>query len=258
MPAPPALAAEEAVLSVDEAVTSAPASVVVPESSAPVDPIETSGAAGEPPNAPEHLDEAMVEHDDAQAVTDEQATSEPLLVHEAARSTAKQPALPTASEGREDVRPALLDLFSRLGLEAPATMDARSVRRTLGPHVQEQPKDLRLTRLLRLALRLMPDALDGATVAQRELMAKLSDMVEPLEAWTTLRLQARHLPNGHGLLNDALALGEALDRIPGPGRRLPLGEDEHNLPSSSETSALQTEVQRLSQAINLPSAGGIR
>ena len=137
-------------------------------------------------------------------------------------------------------------------------MDARSVRRTLGPHVQEQPKDLRLTRLLRLALRLTPDALDRATVAQRELMAELGDMVDPLEAWTTLRLQARHLPNGHGLLKDALALGEALDRIPGPGRRLPLGEDDHDLPSSSETSALRAEVQRLSQAINLPSAGGIR
>ncbi|MEC7723045.1 MAG: hypothetical protein VYB36_03970, partial [Candidatus Thermoplasmatota archaeon] len=212
--------------------------------------------AGEPPNAPEHLEEALVEHDDAQAGSDEQETSEALP--EPARSTSKQPASPTVSEGREDVRPALLDLFSRLGLEAPATMDARSVRRTLGPHVQEQPKDMRLTRLLRLVLRLTPDALDRATVAQRELMAELSDMVEPLEAWTTLRLQARHLPNGHGLLNDALALGEALDRIPGPGRRLPLGEDEHDLPSSSETSALRMEVQRLSQAINLPSAGGIR
>ena len=255
---PPAVAAEEAALSVDEAVTTAPASVVLPESSAPVEPMETPDPAGEPTNAPEHLDEAMLEHDDAQAGAGEQETSEPLPVHEPARSTAKQPASPTMSEGREDVRPALLDLFSRLGLEAPATMDARSVRRTLGPHVQEQPKDLRLTRLLRLALRLTPDALDGATVAQRELMAELSDMVDPLEAWTTLRLQARHLPNGHGLLEDALALGEALDRIPGPGRRLPLGEDEHDLPSSSETSALRAEVQRLSKAINLPSAGGIR
>ena len=40
----------------------------------------------------------MVEHDDAQAGAGEQATSEPLPVHEPARSTAKQPASPTMSE----------------------------------------------------------------------------------------------------------------------------------------------------------------
>ena len=83
-------------------------------------------------------------------------------------------------------------------------------------------------------------------------------MVDALDAWTGLRLQARHLPNGHGLLEDALVLGEALDRIPGPGRRLPLGEDTHALPSPGAEAGLQAEVMRLGQAVNLPSAGGIR
>lgn len=255
---PPAVAAQETALTVDEAVPAVPAPVVVPESSAPVEASTMPEPAGEPPNAPEHLDETLVEHDDAQASVGEQETAEPLPVHEPSRTMAKAPSSPSVSEGSEDVRPALLALFSRLGLETPATMDARSVRRALGPHVQEQPKDLRLTRLLRLALRLTPDALDHATVAQKELLINLSDMVKPLEAWTALRLQARHLPNGHGLVHDALELGQALDRIPGPGRRLPLGEDVHELPSSTETSALRTEVQRLNEAINLPSAGGIR
>ena len=160
--------------------------------------------------------------------------------------------------GEEDLRPALLSLLTRMGIEAPEPMDARSVRRRLGPHVQEQPKDMRLTRLLRLALRLTPDALDQATAVQKELMTELGGMVDALDAWTKLRLQARHLPNGHGLLKDALVLGEALDRIPGPGRRLPLGEDDHELPSSGSEEELRAEVVRLGRAINLPSAGGIR
>ena len=162
------------------------------------------------------------------------------------------------TEGEEDLRPTLNALITDLGLDAPEVLDAGSVRRTLGPHVQQQPKDIRVTRLLRLILRLLPEALDQATVGQKELVSRLAGMVDTLNAWTSLRLQARHLPNGHGLLEDALVLGEALHRIPGPGRRLPLGEDTHALPSSGEEGSLRAEVLRLSQAVNLPSAGGIR
>lgn len=164
---------------------------------------------------------------------------------------------PTAG-GQEDLRPLLSALIVRLGLDAPDALDAGSVRRTLGPHVQQQPKDIRVTRLLRLILRLLPEALNEASTAQKDLMSRLAEMVDALDAWTGLRLQARHLPNGHGLLEDALVLGEALDRIPGPGRRLPLGEDTHALPSPGAEAGLQAEVMRLGQAVNLPSAGGIR
>ena len=162
------------------------------------------------------------------------------------------------TDGREDLRPTLKALITDLGLAAPEVLDAGSVRRTLGPHVQQQPKDIRVTRLLRLILRLLPEALDEATVGQKELITKLAGMVDTLNAWTSLRLQARHLTNGHGLLEDALVLGEALHRIPGPGRRLPLGEDTHALPSPGSEEDLREEVLRLSQAVNLPSAGGIR
>jgi hypothetical protein len=162
------------------------------------------------------------------------------------------------TDGREDLRPTLKALITDLGLAAPEVLDAGSVRRTLGPHVQQQPKDIRVTRLLRLILRLLPEALDEATVGQKELVTKLAGMVDTLNAWTSLRLQARHLTNGHGLLEDALVLGEALHRIPGPGRRLPLGEDTHALPSPGSEEDLREEVLRLSQAVNLPSAGGIR
>ena len=160
--------------------------------------------------------------------------------------------------GEEDLRPMLSALIAGLGLDAPDALDAGSVRRTLGPHVQQQPKDIRVTRLLRLILRLLPEALDEASTVQKDLISRLVGMVDTLNAWTSLRLQARHLPNGHGLLEDALVLGEALDRIPGPGRRLPLGEDTHALPSPGDEEDLQAEVMRLDQAVNLPSAGGIR
>ena len=233
------------------------------EKTGPADPASVVHAVPSEPASvevivPKDAEEELLEMGEPQSSESEQHASDALPVQDSARLASKLPSSTSVGEGGEDLRPALRGLFSRLGLNAPETMDARSVRRTLGPYVQQQPKDMRLTRLLRLALRLTPDALDQATVAQKGLMVDLSDMVSPLEAWTTLRLQARHLPNGHGLLNDALVLGKALDRIPGPGRRLPLGEDARDLPSSVEEGALRTEVQRLGQAINLPSAGGIR
>ena len=127
----------------------------------------------------------------------------------------KQASTAPMGGGKEDLRPALLSLLTRMGIEAPEPMDAQSVRRRLGPHVQQQPKDMRLTRLLRLALRLTPDALDQATAVQKEVMTELGGMVDALDAWTKLRLQAWHLPNGHGLLKDALRPRRSLGQDPG-------------------------------------------
>ena len=213
-----------------------------------VDAVEGAGA----------VDEDASLDDEAPVDEEEQEPPQALPVEPEPAPHTKQASTAPMGGGEEDLRPALLSLLTRMGIEAPEPMDARSVRRRLGPHVQEQPKDMRLTRLLRLALRLTPDALDQATAVQKELMTELGGMVDALDAWTKLRLQARHLPNGHGLLKDALVLGEALDRIPGPGRRLPLGEDDHELPSSGSEEELRAEVVRLGRAINLPSAGGIR
>lgn len=211
--------------------------------------------------SPSARPEAVEEEEDTEALeeqvpvvedhAEERAREERVLVKQR-HSTSSM------TEGQEDLRPTLNALITDLGLDAPEALDAGSVRRTLGPHVQQQPKDIRVTRLLRLILRLLPEALDEATVGQKELVARLAGMVDTLNAWTSLRLQARHLPNGHGLLEDALVLGEALHRIPGPGRRLPLGEDTHALPSPGAEEDLRGEVLRLSQSVNLPSAGGIR
>lgn len=249
--------------------------VALPSEAAAVDAPTPAVEQARPPSEPDRLAEATppdvdavdgagaVDEDaslDDEAPVDEEEQEPPqaLPVEPEPAPHTKQASTASMGGGEEDLRPALVSLLTRMGIEAPEPMDARSVRRRLGPHVQEQPKDMRLTRLLRLALRLTPDALDQATAVQKELMTELGGMVDALDAWTKLRLQARHLPNGHGLLKDALVLGEALDRIPGPGRRLPLGEDDHELPSSGSKEELRAEVVRLGRAINLPSAGGIR
>ena len=249
--------------------------VALPSEAAAVDAPTPAVEQARPPSEPDRLAEATLPDVDAvdgagavdedaslddEAPVDEEEQEPPqaLPVEPEPAPHTKQASTAPMGGGEEDLRPALLSLLTRMGIEAPEPMDARSVRRRLGPHVQEQPKDMRLTRLLRLALRLTPDALDQATAVQKELMTELGGMVDALDAWTKLRLQARHLPNGHGLLKDALVLGEALDRIPGPGRRLPLGEDDHELPSSGSEEELRAEVVRLGRAINLPSAGGIR
>ena len=218
-----------------------------PEPPAP-QPSPAPPEAEEEEEEPEEVEEHVPEIEDvAEDVTRDEKT--PVML--------RTPTSRTAA-GEEDLRPMLSALITGLGLDAPDALDAGSVRRTLGPHVQQQPKDIRVTRLLRLILRLLPEALDEASLTQKDLISRLVGMVDTLNAWTCLRLQARHLPNGHGLLEDALVLGEALDRIPGPGRRLPLGEDTHALPSPGDEEDLKAEVMRLDQAVNLPSAGGIR
>jgi len=248
--------------------------VALPNEAAAVDASTPAVEQARPPSKPDPLAEATLPEpdavdgagavdedaslDEAPVVEEEQEPPQALPVEPEPAPHTKQASTAPMGGGEEDLRPALLSLLTRMGIEAPESMDARSVRRRLGPHVQEQPKDMRLTRLLRLALRLTPDALDQATAVQKELMTELGGMVDALDAWTKLRLQARHLPNGHGLLKDALVLGEALDRIPGPGRGLPLGEDDHELPSSGSEEELHAEVVRLGRAIHLPSAGGIR
>ncbi len=250
--------------------TSPPATVEVEPAPEPMDALEAPPSAEHEPQrsepvarvAPPSARPEVVKQEEEREPLEEQPPVVEIDAEERVRDekvlVKQRQSTSSMTEGKEDLRPTLNALITDLGLDAPEVLDAGSVRRTLGPHVQQQPKDVRVTRLLRLILRLLPDALDEATAGQKDLVSRLAGMVDTLNAWTSLRLQARHLPNGHGLLEDALVLGEALDRIPGPGRRLPLGEDTHALPSPGAEEDLRGEVLRLSQAVNLPSAGGIR
>ena len=156
----------------------------------------------------------------------------------------------------------LTNLVAVLGLSELATtveqggLEAlQDVRRSLAGQVNVAPRDVRIARLLRLSLRLLP-AGDEDDNERARLLAALGDMVPTLKRWTRRRLEARHSGSKGNFLADAVELGVALERIPGLGQRLPLEED--NWPLPSDMAGLTTEVSKLAQSVNLPSAGGVK
>jgi hypothetical protein len=56
---------------------------------------------------------------------------------------------------------------------------------------------------------------------------------------------------------DSKNLGNALNRIPGPGFAIPLNKDDKVLPNSQDLGELSQEVEILLRSMNLPSASGI-
>ena len=135
--------------------------------------------------------------------------------------------------------------------------DINSVRRALAAHVGIEPRDTRLDRLLRLALRLMPKG-DDDDEQRYALLATLSQLAIELSKWTRVRLEARHSGAVGNLLEDSLTLGQALIRIPGPGTALPLDADDFNLPAPDDVEALSGEVSVLKRRVMLANSGGVR
>ena len=153
-------------------------------------------------------------------------------------------------------------ILRSLGLEDEADMlldngDINSVRRALATHVGIEPRDTRLDRLLRLSLRLMPKG-DDDDEQRYALLSTLSQLANELSKWTRVRLEARHSGAVGNLLEDSLALGQALMRIPGPGTALPLDADDFNLPSPDDVDALSSEVDVLKRRVMLSNSGGVR
>jgi hypothetical protein len=150
-----------------------------------------------------------------------------------------------------------------LGLEKEAveleegSNELDSIRRTLASHVGNTPKDMRLDRLLRLTLRLMPKG-DDDDSKRMDLMEILGALTKILSSWTRNRLEARHSGGKGVLLEDALILGKALSRIPGPGIPLPLDADDYPLPAFEDIEGLSKEVDILKRRITLPTVGGVR
>ena len=175
------------------------------------------------------------------------------------------PAVPTevnTGDGTKKALASLTNLVAVLGLhELAATVEQgglealQDVRRNLAGQVNVVPRDVRIGRLLRLSLRLLP-AGDHDDNERARLLATLGDMVPTLKRWTRRRLEARHSGSKGNFLADAVELGVALERIPGLGQHLPLGED--NWPLPSDMVGLTTEVSKLAQSVNLPSAGGVK
>jgi len=131
-----------------------------------------------------------------------------------------------------------------------------NIRRRLAKYVGIVPRDTRVDRILRLALRLLPQ--DNVNdVFNSELLAKIGGNTKMMKQWMRARLENRHSGSSDVFLDDALNLGRALQRIPGPGFPLSLANDEYELPDSNDVEQLELEVKQLIAHMNLPSAGGI-
>jgi len=156
----------------------------------------------------------------------------------------------------------LTELMALLGLSDESLaieqhgMEAMpDLRRRLAAEVNVSPRDVRIGRLLRLTLRLLPKG-DGDDAARANMLRTLSELIAPLKRWMRRRLEARHSGTRGQFLTDAVELGVALERIPGLGHHLPLELDDWPLPS--DINELSEEVAKLARSVHLPSAGGVK
>ena len=131
-----------------------------------------------------------------------------------------------------------------------------NVRRRLAKHVGIAPRDTRVDRMLRLALRLLPQG-DENDLFKSELLAKIGGNTKTMKLWMRARLENRHSGSSDVFLEDAFDLGMALRRIPGPGFPISLTRDEYELPDPGDIKELEREVIQLIGHMSLPSAGGI-
>ena len=198
------------------------------------------------------LEEPANEEEVPSRVEDNEAATQSVAVEEAiSEDIATQRALD-----------ALRELIALLGLSDLATevgqqgMEALpEVRRGLAQHVNIAPRDMRIARLLRLTLRLLPEG-NKSDGERARMLAELGQLIAPLKRWMRRRLEARHSGARGDFLADAVELGTALERIPGLGRHLPLEKDDWPLPSGLD--GLSGEIKKLAQSVNLPSAGGVK
>ena len=154
-------------------------------------------------------------------------------------------------------------LLQTLGLEKPAKLlqnidgeSVKMIRKSLATHVGIEPRDVRVDRMLRILLRLLPIG-DESDTQRSRLVAKIESSISRYNKWMKSRLEARHSGPKGNFLEDSKNLGNALNRIPGPGFALPLLRDDKVLPNSQDLDQLSKEVEALLRSMNLPSASGI-
>ena len=134
--------------------------------------------------------------------------------------------------------------------------DVSVVRRALASHVGSEPRDVRVDRLLRLMLRLLPQG-DQGDGERSEMIDSIVEILPKYNQWVRMRLEARHMGASGSFFEDAIRLGTALQRVPGPGVRVPLHADTYPLPEPSNLNELRQQTDRLIQSMHLPAAGGI-
>ncbi|CAI8408262.1 MAG: Uncharacterised protein [Candidatus Poseidoniaceae archaeon] len=134
--------------------------------------------------------------------------------------------------------------------------DVSVVRRALASYVGTEPRDVRVDRLLRLMLRLLPQG-DQGDGERAKMIDAISEILPKYTQWVRMRLEARHMGASGTFFEDANRLGTALHRVPGPGVRVPLHADTYPLPKPSNLNELRQQIERLIQSMHLPAAGGI-
>ena len=134
--------------------------------------------------------------------------------------------------------------------------DVSTVRRALASFVGDEPRDIRVDRLLRLVLRLLPQN-DSNDAKRIQMVESIRDALPKYKQWVRMRLEARHMGASGDFFDDANRLGVALERTPGPGVRVPLEADELPLPEVTNIVELGQQAERLVQSMNPPSAGGV-
>ena len=134
--------------------------------------------------------------------------------------------------------------------------DVSVVRRALASHVGTEPRDVRVDRLLRLTLRLLPQG-DQGDGERSKMIDAIGEILPKYNQWVRMRLEARYMGASGTFFEDAIRLGTALHRVPGPGVGVPLHADAYPLPEPSNLNELRQQTERLIQSMHLPAAGGI-
>ena len=119
-------------------------------------------------------------------------------------------------------------------------------RRSLAENVGVIPRDTRVDRILRLALRCIPSSSDQINLNEYlNLIQCLTKSAKRIHKWTKVRLEYRNTVGSNSLLDDSVKLGNILDRIPGPGINLLLDKDVYELPQSNHILELKSECESL-------------
>ncbi len=241
--------------------------------------IRKAPAKNQPQSTLEEAHEAMLEAMDGEPATEVEEVEEiassiqttSLAVDEDIKSIEEEGALvveepktvmaPVSSSVVEGDMTSYERLLRLIGLTEEADIlagssDISNVRRALASYVGDEPRDLRVDRLLRLVLRLLPLG-DDDDSKRSEMIDLLGEAIPKYNQWVRMRLEARHMGASGDFFEDATRLGTALNRVPGPGVRVPLKADVLPLPETSDLNELKQQTERLVQTLNLPTAGGI-
>ena len=168
----------------------------------------------------------------------------------------------TSNEISKKSKESLARFLNKIGLQEISSKKDETdflmaARRGIAGMVGIEPRDTRVDRMLRVALRLIPTG-NADDEKRITLLNALTAATENHHKWTKKRLQARREQGTEHYLDDSMKLGVALERIPGPGLYVPLEKDEVELPSIDDLSNLSKITLEVAQAMSLPTAGGIR